>query len=467
MKIFFSRLRLIVHYPSVVAGVTIVLALIGISIYALIAIPYPEAIRLWRGGEEIWYKNPKTAQPAWVNYFRKDKLPVSFSLSTKQGSPSSTNAGSVTKTIGPVVKNTRTEEIIFTFDFSYNKFPQGLVLFFTSQYATKPPFVSMVWLTPDGREIQAGTLKIDQTETYRFNQDTHLQRTLNDLPPEQGLFAASLSQTSSTEQGVLKTQALVPIQGTYQLMIKGVLFDENSKLDAEFVFYGQVYGLAGTDRDRRDLMVALLWGTPIALAFGLLAAFGTSFMTMAIAATGAWLGGLVDNIIQRITEVNIILPILPILIMVGTFYSRSIWAILGSTILLSIFTGGIKTYRAIFMQVKQSPYIEAALAYNARNFRIVFRYIIPPIIPTLIPQLVTLIPGFVFLEASLAVLGLGDPILPTWGKIIQDAQVNGALYQGQYYWVLEPTVLLMLTGLAFAMVGFALDRVFNPKLRGL
>jgi peptide/nickel transport system permease protein len=60
------------------------------------------------------------------------------------------------------------------------------------------------------------------------------------------------------------------------------------------------------------------------------------------------------------------------------------------------------------------------------------------------------------------VLGLGDPVLPTWGKMIDDAKSNGALYNGYYYWVLQPAALLMLTGLGFAMVGFALDRIFNP-----
>jgi peptide/nickel transport system permease protein len=85
----------------------------------------------------------------------------------------------------------------------------------------------------------------------------------------------------------------------------------------------------------------------------------------------------------------------------------------------------------------------------------------------LIPQLVILIPANVFLEASLAVIGLGDPILPTWGKVITDAIGNGALYQGHYYWILEPAFLLMLTGLAFAMLGFVLDKIFNPRLRGI
>ena len=82
----------------------------------------------------------------------------------------------------------------------------------------------------------------------------------------------------------------------------------------------------------------------------------------------------------------------------------------------------------------------------------------------LVPQLVVLIPSFVFLEASLAVLGLGDPVLPTWGKAINDAYTNGALFQKQYYWVLEPSVLLILTGLAFAMVGFASGPYLKSKI---
>jgi peptide/nickel transport system permease protein len=153
--------------------------------------------------------------------------------------------------------------------------------------------------------------------------------------------------------------------------------------------------------------------------------------------------------------------------MVGTFYSRSIWVMLGVVILLSIFGSAIKSYRALFLQVKEAPYIEAARAYGAGNTRIIVQYMVPRILPLLIPQLVVLIPTYVFLEASLAVLGLGDPVLPTWGKLINDAQNNGALFNGYYYWVLQPAALLIITGLSFAMVGFAMDRIFNPRLRGL
>jgi peptide/nickel transport system permease protein len=255
------------------------------------------------------------------------------------------------------------------------------------------------------------------------------------------------------------------IRGQYQLLITGAAFEPESDINIEFVFHGQVFGLAGTDQARRDLVVPLLWGAPVALAFGLLASLGTSVLTMIIAALGTWYGGWVDELIQRITEINLVLPFLSILIMIGTFYSRSIWVILSATILLSIFTGAIKSYRSIFVQVKESMYIEAARAYGASSPRIVFLYLIPRMIPLLIPGLVSSVPAFVFLEASLAVLGLGDPVLPTWGKIIEDANSNGALYRGYYYWILEPAALLMVTGLGFAMLGFALDRVFNPKLR--
>jgi peptide/nickel transport system permease protein len=203
------------------------------------------------------------------------------------------------------------------------------------------------------------------------------------------------------------------------------------------------------------------------MAFGLLAAIGTTVTTMSIAAVGVWYGGPLDATIQRLTEINAILPLLPILIMVGTFYSRSIWLMLGVVILLSIFGIAIKNYRAIFLQVRELPYIEAAQAYGASDNRIIFRYMIPRILPLIIPDLVALVPTFVFLEASLAVLGLGDPVLPTWGKVIDDAFSQGALFNGFYYWILEPAGLLMLAGLGFALVGFALDRIFNPRLREL
>lgn len=436
--------RELFQYPSAVAGLVIILLLIGVGIYALVSIPYSEAIRLWRAGVGVWDENPRNAPPAWTNLFRAQDLPETIVLNTVNGTASKT-----------VEEMTGMEKITILMDieYPYDGFPQELVLYFNARYTTKQPHVGMTWITPDGREINMGSFSILAAQSYYGSQDSKLERRLKQ-PPQEGLFANPEDNT-------------VALEGTYQLRIEAFTFEPDSDVDVKMVLFGKVHGLAGTDHRRRDLMIALLWGTPVALAFGLLAALGTTITTMIIAAIGTWYGGWVDGIIQRITEVNLVLPFLSILIMIGTFYSTNIWLMLGVTILLSIFGAAIKNYRSIFMQVKESPYIEAARAYGASSPRIIMRYLVPRIVPLLIPQLVTLIPGYVFLEASLAVLGLGDPTLPTWGKIINDAQGNGALFNGYYYWILEPAVLLMVTGLAFSLVGFALDRIFNPRLRSV
>jgi peptide/nickel transport system permease protein len=434
------------QYPSATAGLAVILFLIGVSIYAVFAIPYRDALRLWRGGEAVWRDYPRNARPEWVNFFTSGTLPSTINLSSRAGEAEK----SVTELNG-----SKDVTLTFTFDYPYDGFPQEISVFFTSQYLQRQPHVSMSWHTPDGRDIRIGDLSLRRAESYRFAQESRLVRRLRGELPQVGLFADPNLETPTA------------LKGQYQFQIQGLVFEDEADLDATLVIYGQVYGMGGTDHRRRDLMVALLWGTPIALAFGLLAALGSNVTTMVIAAVGVWFGGVIDSVIQRITEVNLILPVLPILIMVGAFWSRSIWTILGVVILLSIFSAGIKTYRAIFLQVKEAPYIEAARAYGAGNSRIVFNYMLPRIVPVLVPQLVVLIPSFVFLEASLAVLGLGDPVLPTWGKMIDDAYRQGALHNRHYYWILQPAALLMLTGIGFSMVGFALDRIFNPRLRGV
>ena len=449
MKQFRNSLREVLKYPSAIFGSIIVLALVVSAIIVVVNIPYDQAINTWRGGEEVVGKNPRTVPPKWFNWFRKDKLVESFSL--VEGDEGVTVVEEVTEG-GTLIKTTT-----FTFEYNYNSFPTELTMYFTSEYEAKQPFVSLKWITPDGTEIKINNFAIGKTHTYPINQEEKLKKKLGNVAPVVGLFLDPESESGSQ----------VPIKGTYQLVVEQISFEPESTVQAEFVLLGEVFGWAGTDHLRRDLLLPILWGIPIALAFGLLAAIGTSVLTMIIAAIGTWYGGIVDGIIQRITEINLVLPFLSILIMVGTFYSRSIWTILGATVALSIFTGGIKQYRAIFMQVKESTYIEAARAYGASDKRIIFRYLIPRIIPLLIPGLVSAVPAFVFLEASLALLGLGDPVLPTWGKTINEAYTNAALYRGWYYWIVQPAVLLMITGLGFASLGFALDRVFNPRLRGM
>lgn len=443
----------ITRYPTAVAGLVIICLLIVFSLVVIIAIPYEEAIYIWRGSEDTTYHNPKNAPPAWTNLFREDKKPESMWIHSDDAETD--DRITVTRGQSASAPENADDTYVFEFDYNYDYFPQELSVYFVNEFEEKAPFMSLMWYKPDGSEVRIGDFGVSEKETYRFNQDEKLQRRLKGVEPLIGLF---MDPDSDPEDPSV-------LQGTYRLEIKSLSFEPDTIVTAELVMHGLVHGIAGTDNMRRDISLALMWGTPIALVFGLVAAVGTSVTTMVIAGIGVWYGGVVDALIQRITEINMTLPFLSILVMIGTFYSKSIWVILGATIALSIFTGGIKNYRAIFMQVKQSTYIEAAQTYGANDWRIIILYLIPRVVPMLIPGLVLSVPAFVFLEASLAVLGLGDPVLPTWGKLINSAGV-ASLYNGFYYWILEPMVLLLITGFAFAMLGFSLDRIFNPRLRG-
>ncbi|MFP4147314.1 MAG: ABC transporter permease [Halorhodospira sp.] len=436
----FTRLR---HYPSAVAGLVIIALLVAIAIYAVTAIPYSEAQKLWRGGED-WQDLPMNAGPVWVDRLLGGEAPRTLRVSSDD----------VITEREHLDGGVRLERTVLPVSFDYEDFPAEINLFLESHFEQRQPFVRLSWRTPDGKTIPIEARRVGKRERVSISQDRQLESRLG-YAPQIGLFTDAAP--GEADPSVRK--------GDYELVLETLQFEDHAHLDANLVVYGQVHGLFGTDHKRRDLTLALLWGTPIALAFGLLAAVGTTVTTLVIAATGVWFGGWVDALIQRLTEINIILPLLPILVMVGTLYSTSIWLMLGVVVVLGIFSGGVKMYRSMLLPIRQAPYIEAARAYGASSGRIILRYMVPRILPVLIPTFVTLIPTYVFLEASLAVLGLGDPVLPTWGKVLHDAQAESALYHGFYYWVLAPAALLMLTGLGFAMLGFALDRIFNPRLR--
>jgi len=433
-------LKGLIRYPSMTAGLALILIFVALSIYTVIAIPYSEAVRLWRGGPGVWDENPRNAVPVWFDLFTRDSLSRTIIVPFEAAIKTEEMLGDGMKRL----------EIVLPFKFNYDTFPSELSVFTQATVATR---ATVSWRTPDGRTI---TREEDYTfrralDTYYVSQDALLRAQLDNRAPHVGLFADPEDKAR-------------PLKGDYELVLTAELAEGN-ELDAKVVVYGKAHGLAGTDHRQRDLMVALMWGAPIGLLFGVLAAVGAQMSTFVLSGIGTWLGGKVDRVFQWITQVNLILPVLPILILVGHFYSRSIWTMLGLVIALNVFSASMLTYRAMFLQAKESPYIEAAQAYGAGNWRIIFRYLLPRIAPTLLPQFVLVIPTFVFLEATLAVLGLGDPILPTWGKVLNDGYSQGALYKGYYYWMVLPSALLMLMGVGFALVGFALDRIFNPRLR--
>jgi peptide/nickel transport system permease protein len=442
MRSFLARVKELRRYPAMAAGLIIIAIFVGVSIYTPIAIPPAEAARLWRGAGGVWEDNPQNAAPVWYDLFTREKLPRTIIVSTADSGPISEEA------IGDGLKRI---EVALPFHYPYDGFPAELKLFTETTGGVGAP-ATLSWQTPDGRTIllQENRL-LKKSDVYYISQDEELRARLSGLMPHLGLFANPEDQNKS-------------LKGDYRLVLTAEV-PVATQLNARLTVYGRIHGLAGTDERRRDLMVALLWGAPIALIFGVLAAVGTTVLTYVLAATGTWLGGKVDRTFQWITQVNLIIPLLPVLLMFGYLYNRSIWVMLGLVVALNIFGSTMLTYRAMFLQAKEAPYIEAARAYGAQNSRVIFRYLMPRLAPTLLPEFVLLIPTFVFLEATLAVLGLGDPVMPTWGKVLESAFRQGALLKGYYYWFLEPAILLVLVGIGFSLIGYSLDRIFNPRLR--
>ena len=75
-----ASLKDILRYPSAVMGSLVLLGVVALAIYAMVSIPYQEALRLWRGGEDVWYMNPRNALPKWVNFFSDEQLPESIAI---------------------------------------------------------------------------------------------------------------------------------------------------------------------------------------------------------------------------------------------------------------------------------------------------------------------------------------------------------------------------------------------------
>ena len=449
--------REMVRYPSAVIGMIILSIMIAGSLYAVIRYPYQEIGARWY--QDAMYNSryvPRTAAPKWINWFRKHDIPETISVNS-QTMPE-------TKTVKYLDNGNPDYTFTFTFDYPYQDFPSEGIIYFETNYKKSKPFATFIWTTPDGREFELDNAGIEQTERYNL-EDNIDRRDLashkvqykfsdNDVygvPVLNGLFAEP------------ESESLIAIPGTYTLEIKILCFEPDTNVDVELVLMGKIFGIAGTDFMRRDLTVPMLWGMPFALGIGMFGALLTTIVSMLFAAFGVWFGGWADNLVQRVTEANMILPVVAIAVLFYAFYGTSLWVILGVIVILNAFGSPTKTFRAAFIQVKEAGYIEAAQAYGASNRRIIFRYMIPRILPVIVPQLVTLIPGFIFLEATLGMFNVKST-LPTWGKVIYEALSQGAAW-GSKFWVLEPIALLLLTGFAFSMMGFALDRVLNPRLQ--
>jgi peptide/nickel transport system permease protein len=458
------------RYPSAVFGLLLIFLLALGSLYAVIVYPYNQLGQLWYSNY-LSGKNyvPKIAMPEWTNWFRKDKLPPTMILDSREGTAE--------RTVQSGPKGNYDTEITYRFDYPYGDFPQNIFIYFYARPGAEPTLVTLTWTTPDGREIYIGRRSVISGKYFDVLHDFSAQQlrasnklwknwTGADIKYSLASLVGPLDPIPGLDLLFANPESATPeiVRGTYTLRIDGIGFESDTDLDAELVLLGQVYGAAGTDIMGRDLLIPLFWGMPFALVFGLLGALVTTLLSMGLAAVSVWFGGPVDNFIQRLVEANMILPVIAIGVLIYSYFNVSIWIFLGIIVLLNVFGSPTKSFRAALLQIKNAPYLEAARVYGASDIRIVTRYLVPRIIPILIPQLVILIPSYVFLEATLGFFNIKSNY-PTWGRIIYEALRYGSNY-GSSFWVLEPLALLLLTAVAFAMFGFGLERILNPRMRG-
>jgi peptide/nickel transport system permease protein len=259
-------------------------------------------------------------------------------------------------------------------------------------------------------------------------------------------------------------ESFKPLKGRYVFKVE-VVGDPRDQIGlVRLVVQGAAYGAMGTDYLGRDLAQGLLFGFPVALFIGGVVALLATLVGMALGIISGYIGGKTDEAIQRFADVMNNLPTLPLLILFVFVLGRSLLNIILVLVLFG-WAGITIIVRSMVLSVKSSQFVEAAKLAGASSWWIMRRHILPPVLPYSFALIILNIPGAILSEASLSFLGLGDPSIPTWGQVLQQAFDNGALQNFAWWWILPPGLLIVLTAVGFVLVFFALEPLVNPRLR--
>lgn len=218
----------------------------------------------------------------------------------------------------------------------------------------------------------------------------------------------------------------------------------------------------GTDDLGRDLFARVIHGSRYSLLIGV----STSLMALVagaiLGASAGYFGGMVDNIICRITDVFMCVP--PILL------SLAVVAALGSNmknliiaITVSCIPGNIRLIRSVVLTVAEQDYVEAARSYGASHARIIFKYVLPNAMGPIIVNTTMAISDMILSAAGLSFIGMGiQPPSPEWGALLSNAQ---KYMFTSLYLLIFPGIFILLSSLSFNLVGDGLTDALDPKLK--
>jgi len=222
--------------------------------------------------------------------------------------------------------------------------------------------------------------------------------------------------------------------------------------------------ILGTDGIGRDIFSAFVYGARISLLVGFAASFLSTLVGTAVGLVAGFYGRVADESLMRTTDFFLVLPWLPFMIVL-TY-------ILGASLLNVIIVIGITSWpstarviRSQVLSLKERGFVERAHAVGARSSHIVARHVLPSVFPLVFANAILTVAWAIFTESFLAYLGLQDPTVMSWGRMIDEAYGIGAFVNGYYWYYLPPTLSIVLVILGFTMVGFSLDRILNPRLR--
>jgi peptide/nickel transport system permease protein len=255
------------------------------------------------------------------------------------------------------------------------------------------------------------------------------------------------------------------LKGRYVIRNTFYLFNpSDTVVDSGVILGGKVHGIMGTDDLRRDLAIGLLWAAPVALFIGLTVSVAAILIGLLYGVVAGYKGNRTDEGLMRINDIFYSLPTLPLLIILSITVGRSIFLITGFLVIFG-WVGMAKISRSLTLQIKSLQYIEAARLMGQPDIKIIFKHIIPQLLPLTFASIAIAVPGAILGEAALSFLGLGDPSIPTWGQILHDAYSAGAMSRGLWWWVVPPGLMITITGLAFVLIGNALDNIVNVRSR--
>ncbi|MFQ5826848.1 MAG: ABC transporter permease, partial [Dehalococcoidia bacterium] len=197
----------------------------------------------------------------------------------------------------------------------------------------------------------------------------------------------------------------------------------------------------------------------VSLQVGLLATLMAIFIGTVLGVTSAYLGGWVDQVLMRFTDIMMTFPFFLLLVFIIFIFGPSL-AFIILAIGLTGWTGTARLVRSDSLSLRTRDFVTASKSLGASDRRIVFRHLIPNVMSAIIVITTLSIPAVILAEAALSFIGLGDPGVASWGQILKAGQES----LDTTWWVaVEPGVMLFLTVLAFNFFGDGLRDAFDPR----